>query len=254
MTGLRAILYPMFAAVKPDAGQESPRLDPLLERKSLAAQFRHEGRVNIRNVLAATSANRLHDCLKHEVTYRLCTNIGGTARALENLSAEQRNLCTVTAWREVGLANFRFLYEMHMVSFAGEPYADPGHYLAEVVRFLNGSAFLGLARDVTGISEIEFADAQATLYRNGHFLTAHDDRVPQSHRLAAYVLGFTPAWRPEWGGLLEFIDDRGDVEKGYLPGFNTLKLFRVPMSHHVSAVAPHAAAPRYSITGWLRSH
>ena len=84
---------------------------------------------------------------------------------------------------------------------------------------------------------MSYADAQATLYRSGHFLTSHNDDTPGSKRLAAYVLSFTPAWRAEWGGLLEFLDGNGQVETGYLPGFNTLKLFRVPMTHYVSMVA-----------------
>jgi Rps23 Pro-64 3,4-dihydroxylase Tpa1-like proline 4-hydroxylase len=99
----------------------------------------------------------------------------------------------------------------------------------------------------------EYADAQATLYRSGHFLTAHDDNTPGTKRLAAYVLSFTPVWRPEWGGLLEFLDDTSQVETGYVPGFNTIKLFRVPMTHYVSMVAPSAMSGRYSITGWLRA-
>jgi Rps23 Pro-64 3,4-dihydroxylase Tpa1-like proline 4-hydroxylase len=121
------------------------------------------------------------------------------------------------------------------------------------VAFLNSEEFLGFTRDITGIEAIEFGDAQATLYRSGHFLTAHDDNVPGTKRLAAYVMSFTPVWRPEWGGLLEFVDHTSQVDAGYVPGFNTLKLFRVPMTHYVSMVAPFATGSRYSITGWLRA-
>lgn len=228
-------------------------LNARLDRADLARRFREHGRIHIPDILTRPSAERLHFCLQHEIRYKLCTNIGGTARALENLSAEERHACSVAAWREAGIEGFQFLFDTHLVSLAGEPYADSRHYLADVVAFLNGPDFLGFAREITGIDAIAFADAQATLYRNGHFLTAHDDDVPGARRLVAYVLGFTPVWRPEWGGLLEFPGANGQVDTAYLPGFNTLKLLRVPMSHYVSVVAPYAKALRHSITGWLRA-
>lgn len=248
------ILAAMDAAIQlPQVRHDAPELNPALDREALARQFREQGRIHITDILTRLSADRLHFCLKQEIRYKLCTNIGGTARALENLSAEERHACSVAAWREVGIERFQFLFDMHLVSFAGEPYPDSRHYLANLVAFLNGPDFLGFAREITGTDAIAFADAQATLYRNGHFLTAHDDNVPNARRLVAYVFGFTPVWRPEWGGLLEFPGTIGTIESAYLPGFNTLKLFRVQMSHYVSVVAPYAQAPRHSITGWLRA-
>lgn len=231
---------------------DPPGLNPALDRAVLSRQFREHDRIDIADVLTRGCADRLHFCLHREISYKLCTNIGGIARALENLSAEERHACSVAAWREVGIGGFQFLFDTHLVSFAGEPYRNSGHYLANLVDFLNGRDFLGFAREITGMDSIAFADAQATVYRSGHFLTAHDDDIPNTKRLVAYVLGFTPVWRPEWGGLLEFPGKNG-VEAAYLPGFNTLKLFRVPMSHYVSVVAPYAQALRYSVTGWLRA-
>jgi SM-20-related protein len=244
----------MYTAVQPlQASNDPPRLNPGLNRAALADEFRAHGRINIADVLTRASCDRLHHCLRDEIHYRLCTIIGGRVRSLENLSPEERHTCSIAAWREVGIRGFQFLYDMHLISSAGEPYADSRHYFAQLVRFLNGPEFLGFAREITGIVNFEFADAQATLYRSGHFLTAHDDDVPKTKRVLAYVLGFTPVWRPEWGGLLEFVNRTGHVDAGFLPGLNTLKLFRVPMSHYVSVVAPYAQAGRYSITGWLRA-
>ena len=95
-------------------------------------------------------------------------------------------------------------------------------------------------------------DAQATRYRPGDFLTAHDDDVAGKHRLYAYVLNFTPAWRPDWGGLLAFHDADGHVSEAYTPTFNALNIFRVPQQHAVTQVASFAGAQRLSITGWIR--
>lgn len=99
---------------------------------------------------------------------------------------------------------------------------------------------------------MRLVDGQATRYLPGHFLTGHDDDVAGKGRIAAYVLNLTPAWRTEWGGLLQFHDPAGDVLRGLLPRFNTLNLFTVPQLHSVSLVAPFAASPRYAVTGWIR--
>jgi Rps23 Pro-64 3,4-dihydroxylase Tpa1-like proline 4-hydroxylase len=108
-------------------------------------------------------------------------------------------------------------------------------------------------RVVTGAEDIQYADAQATAYSPGDFLTGHDDAVTGKSRRAAYVFGLTPMWRLEWGGLLLFHGSDGNVERGLVPAFNSLNLFAVPRMHSVSEVTRAAAYRRYSITGWLRA-
>jgi Rps23 Pro-64 3,4-dihydroxylase Tpa1-like proline 4-hydroxylase len=66
------------------------------------------------------------------------------------------------------------------------------------------------------------------------------------------VLGLTPGWRAEWGGLLMFHERGGDIERALMPRFNVLNVFAVPQLHSVSAVAPFAGNDRLSVTGWLR--
>jgi len=241
------------SGIHPEKPSVTLRLNPALDCTALANDFQTHGRLHIQSVLDAPSADHLYQCLAGETRYSLCVNLGGVARALADLSPQERQACTMAAWREVGTTGFQFLFDMHRLSLNGESYPDATHQWAKVVAFLNGPEFLDFARSVTGLDAIAFADAQATCYRPGHFLTAHDDETPGTNRLAAYVLNFTPVWRPEWGGLLEFLDSASQVEAGHLPGFNSLKLFKVPKAHYVSAVAPFALAPRYSITGWLRA-
>jgi SM-20-related protein len=99
---------------------------------------------------------------------------------------------------------------------------------------------------------IDYADGQGTRYLPGHFLNGHDDAVDGKNRLAAYVLGLTPVWRTEWGGLLLIHEGDGDVERGLMPRFNAIILFAVPRWHSVSPVSDFAGASRYSVTGCLR--
>jgi SM-20-related protein len=147
-----------------------------------------------------------------------------------------------------GFAYVYLVYPMILAYLEGR---DPGHPLHMVSEFLNGPEFLAFGRAVTGEAGVIKADAQATFYRPGDFLNLHDDSGVGERR-AAYTLGFTRRWRPDWGGQLLFHDAAGDVTRGFAPRFNVLTLFRAPRQHSVAPVAAYAAAPRLSITGWLR--
>jgi Rps23 Pro-64 3,4-dihydroxylase Tpa1-like proline 4-hydroxylase len=125
--------------------------------------------------------------------------------------------------------------------------------LAEFRDFMSSPDVVQVMRQIVGAGDIAFADAHASRYQPGHFLTTHDDHLDTMGRRAAYVMNLTPKWRPDWGGLLQFFDRRGDVVRAFTPGYNLLNLFRVPQAHNVSWVTPLAAAPRYAVTGWLRA-
>ncbi|MNN76656.1 hypothetical protein D3C81_1930560 [compost metagenome] len=92
-----------------------------------------------------------------------------------------------------------------------------------------------------------------TRYLPGHFLNRHSDANPKTERLYAYVLNLSPGWRAEWGGLLQFLDEGGDITETFVPSFGALNVFAVPQMHAVSTVAPFAGGPRYSVTGWWRA-
>jgi Rps23 Pro-64 3,4-dihydroxylase Tpa1-like proline 4-hydroxylase len=129
----------------------------------------------------------------------------------------------------------------------------PDLFLHRVFEWLNQPETLEVFRRVTGIDGLIKADAQATLYAPGHFLTTHDDSgLAKEHRRVAYVLNMTKAWRPEWGGQLQFLAAKhGAVDDTWSPAFNTLALFVVPTWHTVTYVAPFAKGQRLAITGWL---
>ena len=110
---------------------------------------------------------------------------------------------------------------------------------------------LGLLERIIGKGPLRFRDGQATTYGPGDLLTAHDDNVAGKRRVAAFVLGLTPVWRLEWGGLLMFHGADRATAAALMPRFNTLDLFLVPQVHSVSVVVPGIDARRYAITGWL---
>ncbi len=229
----------------------SPELNPALDRKGLAESFRQAGRVHIPNVLTNVSAERIYRCLVQETKWSLTFNKGTHFLDLENVSQEERSKFAFGAW-ERARSDFQYFFDNHRLSVDGEPYPDQKHYHAKIVAFLNSPTLLAFIREVTGLAAIQRTDAQATLYRQGDFLTVHDDSTGGHKRLAAYVLNLTPIWRADWGGVLQFLDAAGHVEEGYVPCFNALNVFRVPMQHSVSQVALYGSL-RYSITGWFHA-
>jgi Rps23 Pro-64 3,4-dihydroxylase Tpa1-like proline 4-hydroxylase len=152
---------------------------------------------------------------------------------------------------EAARTDYQYLYACYPIVDAILNKRDQGHLLHTVLQEMNSPYFIEFIRAVTGIESITKADGQATLYRSGHFLKLHDDLDERRDRRVAYVLGFTKNWQADWGGVLQFYDEAGNVECGLLPRYNSLSLFTVPREHAVTFVAPFATEGRYSITGWF---
>jgi Rps23 Pro-64 3,4-dihydroxylase Tpa1-like proline 4-hydroxylase len=249
----------MIADQEPGAAARPPpiRLNPALDPALIARVFRSAGRVHVPDFFDARTAARIHHSLAEETRWQLVLHDARGHRelpvpALSSLPEAERRDWLVRVHRTAE-RGFSYCYSTFRLfeNYVNGRYRDA--YLMRVLEFLNAPAFLDFARRLTGDARIEFADGQATMYRAGDFLTRHDDEVDGRNRIAAYVLGFTPEWMTDWGGLLAFPDRHGHLSEAYVPTFNSLNLFRVPMQHAVTQVASFATAPRYSITGWLRA-
>jgi len=229
---------------------ETPlELNPALDSAKLADAFRRKGRLHISNLLTKPSADRIYRCLTQETKWSLTFNNGKDFLDIPNVSEEERSKLVFASWQRAR-TGFQYFFDNHRLSVDGEPYPDPSRFHARIVAFLNSGPMLNFVRKVTGIPGIERTDAQATLYRPGDFLTMHDDETGGRNRLAAYVLNMTPAWSPDWGGILQFIGSDGHIEQGFVPAFNALNVFQVPALHCVTQVSLYAGL-RYSITGWF---
>jgi SM-20-related protein len=239
------------------AGGPVMRLAARLDRDGIRTVYARAGRVHIAPILAPGCAEQLLHELTTGTPWQLHLNDGARPINLrgdgfEALSAQDRQKFLQSVYASAA-QRFQYLYNSFPVSDLYERGEQRSMYLMRLHEFLNSDDFLGFVREVTAEPDIRFADAQATLYRPGHFLTRHDDEVPGKNRRVAYVLNLTPSWSSDWGGILQFIDRDGHLAEGYTPVFNALNLFRVPQAHAVSCVAPFAAGGRYSVTGWLRA-
>ena len=101
--------------------------------------------------------------------------------------------------------------------------------------------------------------AQATLYRNGDFLSLHNDAGIE--RRVAFTWHLDLRWQPGDGGELAVVCPEDNGEMLIAPEFNTLTLFRV---HTPAATSEHAVLPvvgnsdadgggRFAVSGWFTS-
>ena len=245
---------------------ENPRLielSPDIDIAAAAATFARTGRLRISPFLTDASARRLRDLLEQSTPWGLVWRAGGSdpevirGEALASVSSDraraiQRRLASSIAGRD-----YAFCYSTYpLVQALLEQWA-PGGPHEQLLADLNQPALLDLVRQITAIPDLVKADGQATLYNRGHFLARHDDSEPSKGRRVAYVLNLCgdpdgAPWRPEWGGMLQFLTEDGQPDETLLPRFNALNLFRVPQPHHVTSVTAFAPPTRFAVTGWFR--
>lgn len=240
------------------AGDEATpfRLNPALDVPALAAAFARDGRVHIPEFLTSDSAELLHRELRSSRAWALVINQGEKLFELgeeaQRALTPERSAALDKAVYAAAQRGFQYRYKTIRCPDETEARRADRSCLSRFAQFLSSPAVVALFRQMTGAHDIAFADAQATAYGPGHFLTAHSDDVGGKGRLAAYVFNLTPEWRIDWGGLLLFHGSDGHVSGGLVPSFNALNLFSVPQPHSVSLVSPAAASRRISVTGWLR--
>lgn len=226
---------------------------------ALRKRFSDHGRVLIPDILHAGFAKQVLKTIGKHNQWLLVTRIEGTHREFDAAQMAQVPKDKLLAFEDLvareARSGFQYRFERHLLYDnlrAGKLPTGPLRTLAEL---LNSDAFIGLLHAIMGrpFSAAEtFCDGQLTRYRAGHFLTQHDDHLPEFKRIAAFVINLTPDWSADLGGLLMFPGKDGHVQEAFTPMFNTLSFFRVPQPHAVSTVAPFAQGARHAVTGWLR--
>ena len=233
------------------------RLNPALDQDQLARDFRQRGRLHIPDFLMPAGADDLLAELEGSDAWKLILNRGEQVieidRSVQAAIGPAKKAEMTAAVFAAAQRGFQYRFETIKAPHADADRAANPSALNGFARFLSSKEALTFLRNVTGAADVSFADAQATSYGPGHFLTTHDDKAPNQKRRVAYVFNLTREWKVEWGGLLTFHDDVSKMAVSLIPAFNALNLFAVPQPHSVSFVTPFAGRRRYSVTGWLRA-
>lgn len=225
-------------------------LNPELDIKKLSEEFRQKKRILIRNLFEPDYAEALHKCLVSETPWVLRFNFQGKSSEFTREQFEQ-----LRPQQKMQFANdsthFDFIHKRFAMDQAFQESKHHGLFLYQLYTDMESEQFLDFARQVTGIDEIRKRGAMATCFEHGNFLREHDDYQDGELRLSAYVLNMSRNWRPDWGGMLHFLNYNRDVIDTFVPWFNSMSLFAVPVLHMVSMVSPFAEQSRYSVTGWF---
>lgn len=232
-------------------------LNPELDLAPYAETFRKHGKVQIPNIFEPESAEAIYKMLYAGLPWRhLLTDANDTPMHFSEAEWEalepQRRADLMRDALKRASENRGYHYFTYPMIEAYLKGWEQGHPIHKVTELINSPTFLDLGRIVTGVDGITKADAHACQYNPGHYLTRHIDKGEDRERRAAYVLGFTKGWQPDWGGLLLFLKDNQDIDHGLLPRFNNLSMFDIKYLHTVTQVSSFAAAPRLTITGWFR--
>jgi SM-20-related protein len=235
-------------------------INPDLDRTQLAESFSRDGKVRISDVLRADFAESMFQCMSNDVPWGLMywkPDVQGPA-SVGRLSSKQRAAMSDADTRALidkvnsqAKTQFQYLYEAYDVLDAYRKGLNPTLLLHEFLGFMGSDETFQLVRDITGDDVFNRVDCHACRYLPGHFLKEHVDSSPFEHRQMAYVFNFTRDWHPDFGGLTYFLDDDGKVTDTFVPDFNSLTLFKVPVAHCVSQVTSFAPHPRNSVTGWF---
>lgn len=233
-------------------------LNPAVDVTAGARALAGRDRARVAGVLTPDAAQALHGALADEaLSWRRSldnpANVDVPVSIFEGQPPdEQARLIAMV--HEGARDGFQYVYDRFRIGYGLQTGEAMPAALAALYTLFNSGPWLDFARRLTGDDRIAHVDAMATRFGPGQFLNGHNDQHAQAGRLYAYVLNLCPRWRAEWGGLLLFKDDEGEVVEAFTPGFNVLNVFRVPQAHAVSMVTPFAGAPRLSITGWWRTH
>lgn len=230
------------------------RLSPDLNVDGLAEAFAVRRRLHIPGILMNGDADAVASTLEAETRWKTTVAAGGDFFEMP-LDGRRAADPSKQSWLDAAAVDgekptTQYIFDNRRLGIEHEGEKDAAD---DVLDFLNSDAFLAFARKVTGDDRIDLADAQASRYRPGHVLTAHNDVAAGKNRLYGYVLNFTREWRADWGGNLVFYDQDGHIEHGWTPAFNALNLFVIPTRHAVTEIASFAPRDRLSIVGWLRS-
>jgi len=233
-------------------------LNPKLNTKQLAEEFKLDERVRIQNILDPDVAEQIREYCLTEVPYEFVhfregKNQSWSGSDVNGKTQTEMRKVQADIWREAR-KGIGFQYSGYMMRRADKGSSNEKlRFLHSVFEYLNGDEMLNFVRRVTGTDDLYSADAQYTRYIAGQFLTRHRDIVSGNDRRIAYVLGFSKNWHPDWGGLLQFYEEDGTPRNAWTPQFNCMNLFGIRHIHAVTYVTPFAGEPRLSLTGWFRS-
>lgn len=230
-----------------------------LDPSRLKRTFEAEGMMAIEGFLTVESAEEISRFLGENMPVHLWNAAIGPNPATGNgwLSLSMTADGSQRAKEERERLAPRFLSEQFSYSFKrSDGHEGCGCTQCKYHSFLSSPKVLQFISEATGIELTRTQGVFSSWYDEGDFLCVHTD-IGQGQ--VAFVLNLARDWKFIYGGnLVMFEKDHRTPKKIFIPGFNTLILFRVPehgVPHCVTHVVPGIGtwkSRRIAISGWYK--
>ena len=195
-------------------------IQPNLSLEAATQDFAAKGRCRIEGFLDSEIAEQLYKVLSEKTEYDVAYACSPTPRLVSAKSwramdatgrrALQQQL-TERASEGQGYVYCTFLRKGREAAATREP-----EFLEDVFSFWRGDSVRQLVHTVTGLRSTD-AESQFTRYTAGQYLTRHRDALDGNKRQLAFVLSLSKQWHPDWGGLLHFYEEDGEVQEVWTP-------------------------------------
>jgi hypothetical protein len=223
-----------------------------MARKAFVADQRYH--VGISQFLRSVEARRLHRWLRDSDLWGLSFSDGDRIFGLapsqycECSSADRASLYAAAyAAAETGFAFVREqLWDVPTDEDAISRCPTPLRFILQLLRSERFSRYLC---DITGSEYLRLVRLCLERHTRGHF-TAFTKGAPADAQFG-FSLDLTSFWETQWGGLLEVSGFFGEVERGYVPRFNSLIVYSLQRSRAVSFVSALAERDRYTLVGQM---
>lgn len=205
-------------------------INPNLDLKKIHKSFKEKGYVVIDNYLKDEVAENLNNFFSYEMPtdwWSIATfpskNINGVSY-FRNTPEEYNNIQKARQYSTDSFGRNEFSYSFHRT--LDNHFDDCDCTECQIRKFLDGNESHDLVSKVTDLTITGSNEVFAACYVPGDFLSPHQD---SPNGIIGFVLQLTKDWKPEYGGLLHFLNDDGDVvENVETPKFNSLTLFLLP--------------------------
>ena len=232
-------------------------VNPSLDREALRQEFQEKGRVRIPHFLHPDMAQLLLQCLTTDLSWGISYNDGPNARhiprdQIDDIPDVERNQLMAQII-ERARRQVQYAYAEAPLAQTYRPEQDDKHAAHRALEFFNSNVMMQLISDITMMEGGLISYAMASSFQPSHFFTLHNDRDPEGARRFGFFLDMTSVWRPDWGGVITFFDDEGQITESFNPLFNSFLLYDIKEHYSVSVVAPYANGARFSLNGWYRT-
>lgn len=231
------------------------KINPALKKKDLASQFQAKSRLQVENFLDPKDAEKVFEMVNSCRHFKFKYNEGDKevfVKPMELKGMTERRL------REFGNRIFntaqkgQFQYTYYSCPLSRETLSENQKLkpFGEVLDFLDGKDMQNFLKTVTG-EKVTGANAEVQWFKTDSFQTTGDGLHRREKRVLGYALEMTKDWNEDAGGVRFFKSKNGEVEDFYIPKFNSLTLFKVPMKNSISYITGYATGLKLSISGWF---